>query len=176
MIVALILAALVIVYAACALYLHKASKYLDNSDAVWDRLYLAAKNVIENPAMPDGAASFAAAAILCAGCGCLTRSFLLDTISRAFRLARTDSDSAPPFVLPKALRKEFSAVIVNAIYYDSLRAPFSGFLLRRFVAPWLQAAAEGQVANRRATVAQMVVTSRHAIEHRREGRRLLAYN
>ncbi|RVU03914.1 hypothetical protein EOE18_13730 [Novosphingobium umbonatum] len=174
MIVALVIAALVIAYACASLYIRKASAYLQGSADVWDRMYLAAKKVISDPEMPDSVAAFAAAAILCSGCGCLTRSFLLDSVKQLFGKRSSKAEEAS-LVMTDEQRANFSDVVVNAIYYDSLHAPLSGFLLRRFFTPWLKMASEKRNSARSSTVRQMVTASRNAIEHKAEGKRLLAH-
>lgn len=169
MIVAVIMAALIGLYAAESFYLKKASTYLRASDAPWDRLYDAAKEVVADQHMPKEAVGFAAATVLCAGCGCLTRQFLWDAVTRRSEVRPTKS-----MKMSEAQRAVFAKVVINAIYYDSLRAPFSGFLLRRLVLPSLKTASEGTTPARRVEVARMVQSSRDAIGHRPEGKRLLA--
>lgn len=173
MIVATTMAALIAGYAAASLYVKKANAYLNASDAPWDRLYNAAKEVIEDPEMPQEAAGFAAATVLCAGCGCLTRRFLADAFLRRFTM-NPQKPTASHTAMSEAQRGSFAKVVVNAIYYDSLRAPISGFLLRRLVLPGLKAASEGTSPARKVEVARMAKSSRDAIEHRPEGKKLLA--
>lgn len=171
MTVALTMAALVAIYAAASFYLRKAKQYLEASDAPWDRLYHAAEKVIADPTMPQGMANFSAAAVICSGCGCLTRSVLLDAFLCKIGL-RKRANGREPDLTPEQ-QAMFNDVVVNAIYYDSLRAPFSGFLMRRLVFPWLRAASVGDAPARKSTVRRMATSTRAAISHRAEGRRLL---
>lgn len=170
MTVVLTMAAIIAFYAGASLYVRKASAYLAESDAPWDRLYTAAQRVISDPDVPQEMANFAAATVMCAGCGCLTHRILIDAflgkINLKSRPPRQPMQDRPP--------EHFIAVVVNAIYYDSLRAPLSGFLLRRLVFPWLRAASTGEAPARRRTVAKMVTSSKAAISHRPEGKKLLA--
>lgn len=172
MIVAACMAALIAIYWGASLYVRKASAYLEASDSVWDSLYLAAKKVIEDPAMPREFAGFAAASVICAGCGCLTRAILVDSALSVFR-RRKKREKSWPEVSPEQAAA-FDAVVLNAIYYDSLRAPLSGLILRKLTVPGLRAAATGQAKARRTTVKRIARSSRTAIEHRIEGRKLLA--
>lgn len=172
MTVALIMAALVAIYAAVSFYIRKATQYLDSSDAAWDRLFHAAEKVISDPAMPQPMANFSAAAVMCSGCGCLTRGVLVDAFLAKIGV-RKRVPSREPNLTPEQ-QSNFASVVVNAIYYDSLRAPLSGFLMRRLVFPWLRAASIGEAPARRSTVTRMAKSTRTAISHRAEGKKLLA--
>lgn len=162
---------LVAAYAGTSLYVRRASRYLSSSNAPWDRLYAAAKEVISDETMPQQAAAFAAASVLCAGCGCVTRGILFDAFTG--RLGRRGRRGKPEPRMTQAQRALFSRVVINAIYYDSLRAPFSGFLLRRLVMPWIHEASENPKP-RPKRVAQFAASSKEAISHRPEGRKILA--
>lgn len=172
MTVAILMAAIIVIYAATSLYVRKATKYLEASDAPWDRLYEAAKRVISDSEMPQEMAVFSAAAVTCAGCGCLTRQVLWDAFRARLGFRRNAKVDAEPKMTTEQ-RKNFSAVVVNAIYYDSLRAPLSGFLLRKLVFPWLRAASEGLAPAKKRSVVQMTKASTTAIRHRAEGRKIL---
>lgn len=162
---------LVAAYAAVSFYLRKANQYLALTDAPWDRLHAAAKKVIADDDMPHQAAVFAAAAVVCAGCGCLTRQILID----ALKFGRSWKPTAPQPKLTAEQQHNFSQVVMNAIYYDSLKAPLSGFLLRRLVMPWLQLAAENRMPEPpKQRVAGLVASSKAAIEHKPAGKKVLA--
>lgn len=166
-----VMALLVAVYAAASYYLQKANQYLALTDAPWNRMYVAAKQVISDEEMPQRAAAFAAGAVLCAGCGCLTRAILFD----AFTLRRARKPSRPQDKLTAQQEHVFSQVVMNAIYYDSLKAPLSGFLLRRLVMPSLRELSENRMPDPpKAQVADIVESSTKAIKHSTEGKRVLA--
>lgn len=172
MTVAAVMAALILLYAGASLYLRKASEYLKASEAVWERLYDDAKMTISDQKMPNAVAGFAAAAVFCAGCGCLTRQLLIDAFQRRF--LRKKVNDAPPDDMTAEQKSLYASIVVHAIYYDSLRAPISGFLLRRLVFPWLRAAAEDEAPPRKGKVAQMAAATRQAIKGKPEGEKLLA--
>lgn len=167
-----VMAFLIALYAAVSLYVRKATEYLELSSAPWDRLHAAAKEVIADQTMPQPAAVFAAAAVLCAGCGCLTRQILVDAFTG--RLHRKLDGPLPEHKLTPEQMSVFARVVVNAIHYDSLRAPFSGFILRRLVMPWLCDAAENPPMPSQTQVAHIVASSKTAIAHKLEGKKLLA--
>lgn len=165
------IAALILAYFGLSLYVRKATEYLKASQPVWDDLYASAQVVVEDPDMPGGMASFAAASVLCAGCGCLTMRILQDIITGQFK-KRVDRDQRDPNVT-REQRMAFGRVVVLAVYYDSLQAPFLGFLLRRVAMPWLADAAKGKPALGK-NVARAALSSREAISEKPEGRRVLA--
>lgn len=167
-----VMAFLIAAYWATSYYISRATHYLSLSQAPWDRLYASAKEVIADDDMPQPMAAFAAAAIVCAGCGCVTRGILLDAFRG--RLRNPEPQSSPEVHLTPEQAALFSKVVVNMIYYDSLRAPFSGFLLRRLIMPWLKKASEGTSPKTPARVAQFAASSKEAISHRSEGKKILA--
>ena len=166
------MAALIALYWAASFYVKKAHSYLDASEAAWDRLHRAAEEVVSDPAMPDKAAAFAAATVMCAGCGCLTTQLLIDKMLLKFR-PKQPRRKGGRFGLKDQQAPAFNRVVVNAVYYDSLRAPIRGFLLRRLAFPWLRAAAEGAAPVRKTSVSMMAKASATAIRYRKEGRELL---
>lgn len=173
MTVVIAMLAIIALYWAASFYIKKASEYLEASEAAWDRLYDAARQVVADPTMPNKAAGFATASVMCAGCGCLSRQLLQDRIAAGLRIGRP----RPHGEKPKLTDEQWSImnkVVVNAIYYDSLRAPLIGFLLRRIAFPWIRAASEGRAPVKRAGATMMAESSATAIRHREEGRKLLA--
>jgi hypothetical protein len=165
-----VMAFLIAAYWMTSRYFRTARRNLEMSSAPWDRLYSAAKEVISDADMPQSAAAFAAAAVVCAGCGCVTRGILLDALTG--RLERRPARSKPP--MTREQKEVFSRVVVNALYYDSLRAPVSGFLMRSLVMPGLKAASESAHPKPRVRVAQIAASSKEAISHRSEGKKILA--
>lgn len=168
--------ALVAMMVISSIYVRKATEYLRASEAPWDRLYESAKTVIRDPKMPRELVAISAASVMCAGCGCLTIRILFDHFLRSARrdAARKAHRDCVYEGLTLEQRAAFSRVVTNAIYYDSLRAPFFGFLLRRLVSPWLRAASEEkEFVPERGRVASMAESARTAISHRREGKRFL---
>jgi len=171
MTVVFIMIAIMALYAATSFYVRKATEYLAASDAPWDRLYHAAETVISDPDMPQEWANFSAAAVMCAGCGCLTQRILWDAAKAKFTRKKRRNGGEPQ--LTDKQREQVASVVVNAIYYDSLRAPFSGFLLRRLVFPWLRAASQGKAPAKNSNVSSMVKSSKAAIRDKAEGKKLL---
>lgn len=165
--------AIIALYWGASFYLKKATQYVAASEAVWDRLYAAAQEVVSDPDMPDRAASFATASVMCAGCGCLTRQLLQDKILASLGLRKLRTNGSKPHLSDEQW-KVMNKVVINAIYYDSLRAPLMGFMLRRIAFPWLRAASEGRAPVKRAGATMMAAASVEAISHREEGRKLLA--
>lgn len=168
MTIMIVLFAILLTYLSTALYIHKANQYLAASKEPWDRLYEAAKDVIGDSEMPTEAANFAAAAVLCAGCGCLSRQVVLDSV-----FARKIPKSPRKREMTDSQRKSMAKVVVNAIYYDTLRAPLSGLIVRKFIFPWLRAASQGQAVPHTRGVRRLASSSREAISHRSYGRRIL---
>jgi hypothetical protein len=163
---------LVALYGLASFYFRNAGKLLARSKAPWDRLHHAAEEAISDPDMPQPAAAFAAAAVLCAGCGCITRQLLIDAFTG--RLRRSVGPKPQQDQMTPEQAQLFSRVVVNAIYYDSLRAPVSGFFLRRLIMPGLKKASESPSPKPKVEVDRMVASSTAAIEHRPEGRKVLA--
>jgi len=171
----IVLSAIALLFAAYfgfSLYIRKARQFLDRSQRVWDDLYETAGKIVGDPDMPGGMAAFAAAAVLCAGCGCLTVQILRDYLTGAFA-KRLRQVRPLDYRLTDEQRALFARVVGLAIYYDSLQAPFMGFLLRRLVMPWLADAAQGKPVSKR-KVAVAAESSREAIGEKPEGRRVLA--
>lgn len=163
---------LIALYAFASFYVRNASKLLVRSKAPWERLHHAAEEVISDPNMPQSAAAFAAAAVLCAGCGCITRQLLIDAFTG--RLRRSVGPKPQQRQMTAKQTQMFSRVVVNAIYYDSLRAPLSGFVLRRLIMPGLKKASESASPKPKVGVDRIVASSTTAIEHKPEGRKVLA--
>lgn len=162
---------------AWSFYSRKALQYLKNSNAIWDRLYAASKAVVEDPMMPREAVGFAVASVMCAGCGCLAGQILRDHFLRNSRKRSGGSANAPPLwrEMTESQRLLFSKVVTTAIFYDCLRAPVLGLLVRRVVFPWLSSVVNGD-AKPPVThgVQEIVTSSRRAIASRPEGKRALA--
>lgn len=163
----ILLLAVAIAITALSKYLTKASEYLDASVAPWDRMYVAAKAAIDDETMPQRAVNFAIAAVVGAGCGCITSQVLIDTITgRLSRRSRRSTSTAYDEMTP-AQRKIMADVAVNAIYYDSLRAPMRGFIVRRICMPWLKGASEGaSSARRKSAVVEIMESASRVIEDR----------
>lgn len=169
MAILIVFGALALLLAAASMYLGKAKDYLGDAEPAWNRLYEATKAVIADTTMPAGAVNFAVAAVMCAGCGCLTRGILIDMVRRH---GRHEVPKTPP-ATPEQMAL-MRSVVLNAVFYDALRAPVSGFILRRLAAPWLKAASEGRFApSKSQEVNDFAASSRRSISHRPEGRRLL---
>ncbi len=162
---------------AASFYLRKSLIYLRAAEPAWERLYSATMASLSDSAMPEKAVSFAVAATMCTGCGCLTTQALLDSLMRKFKRKSVFRRDAMLETMTTEQRERFDAVVINAMYYDSLRVPFRGFLARRLVFPWLRQAAEGTdklaLDMRASTLAK---SSRKAIESRPEGRKLLVHS
>lgn len=174
MIVLTIMLAIIAFYCAASFYVKKATQYLEASDAPWDRMFKAAKELIADDRSPDPMAWFAAGAVMCAGCGCLTRQVLLDALLSKFRKQRPQPISLLQDASISREQKDlFAKVVINAMYFDSLRAPLSGFLLRKICYPWLKAASEGSIPPRRGPLRIMAQASKEAIEHRKLTQKIL---
>jgi hypothetical protein len=171
-VLAILISIAVMVFAVSA-YVHKAREYLAAARAPWERLFEASKSVIPDMRMPDRAVGFTAGAVMFAGCGCLTRSILWDAITKR-RVPPSKEADAIWESMTREQREAFSRVVINATYYDSLRAPLSGFLVRHFVCPWLRSASEGTAHPTKKRVAQLAASSRKAMVSRSEGKKLLA--
>lgn len=172
MIVLCAIGILIAAYAGGLLYVSKAREYLTASEKVWDDLYDAAEAMVRDPEMPGGMVGFAAASVMCAGCGCLTGQILRESIRRIWKKRPLERRPADPRVTD-AQRAAFARVVALAVYYDSLRAPFLGFVLRRLVMPWIVDAAGGKPAPKR-KLALAAEASRHAMNDKPEARKVLA--
>jgi hypothetical protein len=157
-------------------YTKQAVKYLKNSEVIWDRLFVAARRVIEDPDMPREAAGFAVAAALCSGCGCLSVQIVADRLASAIGRDRfSDTGSSFTRKLDHEQRVTFGRMVALAIFYDTMRAPITGFIVRRLILPWLSSVANGDAAPPMLHgVGEATVSARRAIEARPEGKRALA--
>lgn len=175
MAVLITLSLVILAVKAVSIYIGKAREYLIDAGSAWDRLFVAAKQVIQDDSMPSRMVGFAAAAVICSGCGCFTTRLLIDHFSGRTSRRQDDIDLEAMLAgLSAKQRETFFSVVVNMIYYDTLRTPFRGFLVRRFVFPWLPAAADGlSFTPARSAVSELVESTRRTIETRSEGKRLL---
>jgi len=156
-------------------YFKKANAYLVESEGVWDNLFAAASKTVKDPTMPQQAVGFAAASVMCTGCGCLITQILLDWAMSPFRRDKAASERNPFAEMTADQRATFGAVVANALLYDALRAPVRGFLVRRIVMPWIdQLARDPSFKPRRSKMTAAATSTRRAIAERPEGKKLLA--
>jgi hypothetical protein len=113
-------------------YYRRAEKYVLASLPVWGRLSANVNTFVNDARTPEKLAHEVANFALLAGCGCFTTGFLMEFLSQSIRRKRLH------VVVPDELKslsydqKELLGRIMrDLLLYDSLRAPFLGFLMRR---------------------------------------------